>query len=161
MFEYSYRAPRLTSKTDQTHRAVDVAAAESLARCLQENAMQTATVNAQLRRVVPGVEAARVVPHLLTKPRCKHHTASADAHAIEIAQKFESLEHLHRVRQEVDTNTQLTKFERRLIDVDLDASVVECSAAVNPPIPPPAMSTFIRWSVYAQSLEESTLRSTL
>src|SRR5688572_8880663 len=105
--------------------------------------MQLAAMNADLRCVVAGVEAAQLLPHGLAEAIGVDELARSYAGGIQGRQQAERRQFLDGVRQHVDADAKLAQLARLLVDLRFDADVCRARAAAKPPMPPPAMTIFM------------------
>src|SRR5688572_7143420 len=87
--------------------------------------MQLAAMNADLRCVVAGVEAAQLLPHGLAEAIGVDELARSYAGGIQGRQQAERREFLDGVRQHVDADAKLAQLARLLVDFNLDANVMQ------------------------------------
>src|SRR5262245_26261097 len=91
----------------------------------QQHAMKPATMDAELRHGVTGIDPTQFLPHGLTEPIDVDELARADAHSIQSGQQAERCEFLYGVRQHIDADAKLTQFERLLVNLCVDAQIVQ------------------------------------
>jgi len=118
----------LASSILQIHQAaidMDVRRSQPLEYSAQQHAMKLATMDAELRHRITGVDTAQFLPHGLTKPIGVDELARADARSIQRGQQAERCEFLYGVRQHIDADSEFAQFARLLVDLDVDAQVVQ------------------------------------
>jgi hypothetical protein len=77
---------------------------------VKQNTEQPATVDADLRHGVAGVDTARFTPNHLAQPIGVNQLARADAGRVKLRQQAERCQLLDRMRQHVDANAQLAQL---------------------------------------------------
>src|SRR5687768_7237757 len=87
--------------------------------------MQLAAMNADLRCVVAGVEAAQLLPHGLAEAIGVDELARSYAGGIQGRQQAERRQFLDGVRQHVDADAKLAQLARLLVDLRFDADVMQ------------------------------------
>jgi hypothetical protein len=82
-------------------------------------------MNADLRHVISGIDAAQFLPHGLAESVGIDEFARSDPGGIQRRQQAERREFLDGVRQTVDADAKLVQFARLLVDLDLDAALMQ------------------------------------
>jgi hypothetical protein len=99
--------------------------AQPFDRRAQQHTVQLATVNADLRGVISGVEAAQFLPNGLAEAIGVDQFTRTDAGGIQGREQAERSEFLDRVRQHVDADAEFAELARLLADFDLDAALMQ------------------------------------
>jgi hypothetical protein len=93
--------------------------------CAMEDGLQLATVNGELRHIVPGVGTAKLLPHRLTETIAIEQLARTDTDTVELGQEAEPGQHADGVRQHVEADAQFAQLRRLFEDLGLESSLVQ------------------------------------
>lgn len=99
---------------------------------LIEHALELAAMDAELRDVVAGRDAPRLVPDRLAATGHIDLASRANANAIERGQQAEGGERFDRVRLHVDADAKLAHLRGQLEDLRLDSDLVQCQRRGQP-----------------------------
>ena len=97
--------------------------ANAFQKCVVQNAQQAATVDADLRHVVPAVEAAQLAPDRLAETVGQDEFTRSNAGAVEFVEQPKACEFAHGVRQHIDADAELGQHWRTLVDLDVDTKL--------------------------------------
>ena len=100
-------------------------AADLLVERVQQHLLQHAAVDRELRPRVAGGGAAWLAPDLTTVARAVHEARRLDRPAAERRQDAERVELAHRVREQVDADTEGLNAPHPLVHVDAQTDLVK------------------------------------
>src|SRR5262249_60850971 len=113
-------AARVAMETNDPHPSTDVATAQGALRCVEQDPVELAARTTELRRVVTGLQTARVVPYLLSQTGCECDAARADTGGVQLREKSQMLQDDDCVRQQVNSNSKVTELACLFKDLDVD-----------------------------------------
>lgn len=90
-----------------------------------DHAEQLAAMDADLRRLLTGIQAAQFLPHDLTETVGINQFPHTDTCSVETGLQPEIGQHRHGMRQHVDANPEFTNLADAFEDLDLDPGFVE------------------------------------
>src|SRR5215471_17928330 len=89
---------------------------------LLDDALQTAAMDGELRHLMAGIEPALLVPDLLTMAGQVEQFIGLDTYVIEAVEQTELRELPDRMRQGIDSDTELADCIRLLVNLAVDAA---------------------------------------
>src|SRR5262249_25437412 len=85
--------------------------------------MKLATMDAELRHRITGIDTAQFSPHGLTQTIGVNELTGADARGIQRGKQAERCESLYGVRQDIDADAKLAQFMGLSVALDVDAQI--------------------------------------
>src|SRR5262249_25769673 len=101
---------------------MDVLLANPLRLGVMDHALHPAAMDRKLRQIITGIHPARLAPDLLAEAIGIEQLVSADRDRIEPLQQSQCSELLDRMRQRIDSDTELADLVGLLEDLALDAA---------------------------------------
>ncbi len=104
---------------------MDPARSEPLDGRVEQDLLQRAPMDRELRPGIAGREPACLSPDLLAPPRAVHERLGRDGAPAQVVEQPERVELAHGVRQQVDADAERAHLAGGLEHVDLDTDLVE------------------------------------